>query len=122
MQYLRGWFHAFLEYLEMDAIAFSSAPGRIAVEGDGHGVCRTGLAARRTVFVQNDAAFWCLLLTQGQHMHGTTCFVVLRLTRCLLNPLARWTSPRRAGLYPRARKAHDELHDKGRTAHRGERS
>ena len=106
----------------MDAIAFSSAPGRIAVEGVAmaYAVRRFGLAARRTVFVQNDAALWCLLLTPGQHMHDATCFVVLRLTRCLLTPLARWTSPRRAGLCQRARKAHDELHDKGRTAHRGE--
>ena len=35
------YFYAFLEYLELDAIPYLSAAGRIAAEGDGYGACRT---------------------------------------------------------------------------------
>ena len=52
MQFSHVGLHVFLEYPEIDAIAFLSAPGRSAVEGDGHGVRRTQSLAWLVVGVQ----------------------------------------------------------------------
>ena len=52
LQFSHGGLHVFLEYPEIDAIAFLSAPGRSAVEGDGHGVRRTQSLAWLVVGLQ----------------------------------------------------------------------
>ena len=59
---LARWLHVFLEYLEIDNIAFLSAPGRAAVEGE----CPwrsmyavSGLACGWTADVQNYATRGC---------------------------------------------------------------
>ena len=52
MRFSFGWLHVFLEYLEIDTIAFLSAPGRTAVEGDGRGVRCTQFLAWPEVVLQ----------------------------------------------------------------------
>ena len=62
---LARWLHVFLEYLEIDTIAFLSAPGRTAVEG--------GWPWRRDGSPSLPQDSWRLCNPSGVHGHRATC-------------------------------------------------